>query len=286
MKRNKLVIAMGFAGAVLVGCNGSDSATDTNTTKITAIDGYIVNGLVTMTCDGNTFDGSTNKIGVASIDTSSHSAENCTALIKGGPTTYDYDKGEGTGWNHTMMSLPGLAVINPFTDLAALLVENDPTLTGTLLLEEVYKTLGLNANLVVGGANLFVDFGTNNPNRGDALAKMSLVAQSAFATIAKAKVDQPDISGAEQVNLLKAALPIATDFVATTISKNPNVDLTKVVFTPVIPDLSGIKFGADGKVTSDLSKLVFAITIETIEPGYVPATGTGTGTGTEGVNQG
>jgi len=274
MKRNKLVIALGLASAVLVGCN---SSSDSNKAGSTSLDGYIVQGLVTMTCGDESFTGRTNEIGVASIDISSYSLADCSSSITGDALTYDYDQ-KGTPWLHTMKTLPGLAVINPYTDVAALLVENDPTLEGTALLEAVYATLDIPASLILASSDLFVDFGTNNANR---VANMSVLSESVFATIVKLKDAVPAGTSAKNlVSLLKKVLPKATAAAEAYIAANPGLDLSEVVFTPVITLPAVIEFDADGNITTDLSGIVITISHIVKPPKYTPPTATGaTGTG-------
>lgn len=289
MKRNKLVIAMGLAGAVLVGCNSSGSDDKKETT---AIDGYIVNGLVTMKCTNDnstgTFTGRTDNVGIVRIDTASYSLADCTSSITGDAGTYDYDQ-PALPWLHTMKTIPGLAVINPFTDIAALLFENDPTLEGTALLEAVYAALDIPASLIPASSDLFVDFGTNNVNR---VAKMSVLSESVFATIVKLKDAVPAGTSAKNlVSLFKAVLPKATSAVVAYIAANPSLDLTKVVFIPALPTLPVIEFDADGDVTTDLSGLDIAIThidkpAKDTPPQATGATGATGGTGGIGSSAG
>ena len=284
MKLNKLVIAMGLASVVLAGC-GSDND---ETQSVTAVDGYIVNGLVATTCGGTVFTGRTNETGIASISTSVFALSDCSgSSITGDDTTYDYDLGKNVAWKHTMKTLKGLSVINPYTDIAVTAVENDPTLDNAGALAAVYEILGIPASLIVGGTDLFVDFGTNNANSDP---KLAVLAETTFATIIKLKDKVPDAKAVNLVSLYQQVLPQVSTAVDAYITANPGLDLSKVVFTVTIPLPATIEFDDAGAVivTPELEDITIIIDdIVKPEPPTTPdATGTGTGTGTEGVNQG
>ncbi len=293
MKLNKLVIAMGLATAFLTACSDSNNATQ----PVTAIDGYIVNGIVTTTCGGFTYTGRTNAFGVAALNTSVFTLADCTSTtVTGDADTFDYDLGADVPWTQTMSTLDGLSVINPYTDIAALAVANDPTLDNAGALEAVYTILNIPASLIPAGTDLFVDFGTNNADYSEEQAKLAVLAETTFATLVDLKAAAPDATPAQLTNLYAQVLPQVSVAVDDYIEANPTLDLSEVAFTIDIPLPEAVEFNEDGTViiTSELKDIAIVVD-DTVkpEPATTPddtpdipdATG-GTGTGSDGVNQG
>ena len=187
MKQSKLVMLMGLAAAVLTGCGGSSSDSDFT---VTAIDGYIVNGRVTTTCSyGNasaTFTGYTDQSGKARINLTSsegitYTPDECTSKVKGVAGTYDADA-PGESWEgNTMNTLPGLAVINPFTDIAFTVsqVEGNESLSTDELKSRVLELLGYDDSHPSADV-LFEDFGANYARDVSSNVETALLAQAVF----------------------------------------------------------------------------------------------------------
>ncbi|MFT6985201.1 MAG: hypothetical protein ACJAT7_001009 [Psychromonas sp.] len=287
MKLNKLVIAMGLASVVLTGC-GSSSSTPTAEAdfNITAIDGYIANGIVTATCNDIEYTARTNGAGVAAILADGSDISECTAEIMGDAETRDLDAPD-VAWLHTMATLKGLSVINPYTDVAAVIFANNPALSTAELMDEVVALLDIPADVVAGGVNLFADFGGNNADSGldtESLAKISVLAQSTFSAIVKLKAALPANATPAQAKALYATvLPKVTTMVAAKITELGQSNLTGKVFAAKFT-LPTLAFNEDGTLSSDLSGLTVEL-VESVDP-KATGTGTGTGTGTDGLNQG
>ena len=186
MKLNKLMMSLGLATAVLTGCNDSESD---SSFAVTAIDGYIVNGLVTTTCSNGdvsaTFTGTTDESGRAYINPTSegitYTADECTSKVEGVAGTYDVDTPDESWEGNTMNSLPGLAVINPYTDMAStvLQVEGNESLSTEELKSKVLELLGYDDNYAY-AAVLFEDFGANYTRNLSDNVEVALLAQAVF----------------------------------------------------------------------------------------------------------
>ncbi|MFT6985200.1 MAG: hypothetical protein ACJAT7_001008 [Psychromonas sp.] len=292
MKLNKLVIAMGLASAVLTGC-GSDNTTTpvpvpTPETdfSITAIDGYIVHGLVTATCNDIEYTARTNESGVAAILADGSDISDCTAEITGDAETRDLDAPD-VAWLHTMATLKGLSVINPYTDVAAVIFANNPALSTAEVMDEVFTLLNITPDVVAGGVNLFADYGANNVNSGldtESLAKISVLAHSTFSAIVKLKAALPANATPAQAKALYAAvLPKVTAMVAAKITELGQSNLAGKVFVAEFK-LPTLKFNEDGTLKNHFSDLIIEL-VELLDS-TATGTGTGTGTGTDGVGQG
>lgn len=296
MKLNKLVIAMGLASLALTACN-SDSGTAPVTPAekadftITAIDGYILNGLVTATCGDKVYKDRTDDKGVAELLAEGNAVTDCTAVITGDKDTRDADFPK-VAWEHTMSTLPGLSVINPYTDVAAIVLANNPGMSVKNVMQQVVKVLNIPVDLIADGVDLFADFGENNASTGldtVSLAKIAVLAQSTFAQTVEIKKALPANATAAQVEATyKVVLPQVTTAVKAEIARVGEYKLSNKVIVVTVTLPEKIEFKNDGTIATDLGKLPVKV-VTTTKPGKdedkATGTGTGTGTGTDGVNQ-
>jgi len=189
-----------------------------------------------------------------------------------------------------MSTLPGLSVINPYTDVAAVILANNPEMSVKDVMTEVVKTLNIPTALVAEGVDLFADFGANNADASGldavSLAKIAVLAQSTFAQTVMIKKALPANATPAQIEATyKVVLPQVTTAVEAEIARvgEDNLSDKVVVVTVEVPEK--IEFKADGTIATDLGNLPVEVVTKDKETGKV-TTGTGTGTGTDGVNQG
>ena len=249
MKLNKLVVSMGLTTAILSGCVDDFKSTFFPT----AIDGYIVNGLVTTTCGEDVFTGRTNEVGVAALDITPYTADECTSKVTGDEQTYDADA-PTEPWLHTMETLPGEAVINPFTTVAATIakVPGNEGLDKASLKNKVLETLGFDDNHAA-AAVLFADYGATAAT-DETAAEAALLAQATFdvTTEAKSVLGETNNNPTNLTSLLAASLKSTAANVVAKIATlkaagsalNGQVIAAAVTF----PDLN---FSDDGSVVAD-----------------------------------
>jgi len=282
MKLNKLVLAMGIATATLMGCSDHE-----NKTSVTAIDGYIVAGNVTATCNTNQYTATTNIKGVAIVDIVNQSLSNCTLKVVGDSDSYDYDQGSSSSWEYTMKSLQGLKVINPYTDIASTLSEDETNdgLSQSELMALVLDLLGTDATTIVGDFNLFSDFGASTTVSEQA-QQVRVLAESTFAaTIAITEALGSDDSAENRIAMFNAVLPVTTEAVYSAITSSSDLSTIVFVASVTIPTL----VFEDGVVNTDDIATDMSVSIteeDKPEPIDPVATGTGTGTGGDDTNQG
>lgn len=260
MKLSKLAITIGLVTISLTACNGGDSAKEPDFT-ITAIDGYIVKGIVSAACGDqyhNIYTARTNELGVASLFTMGASITSCRAQISADGDTYDRDRAS-VAWLHTMVSLPGLAVINPYTDIGATIFENAPSLTLDETLQRVFTLLTIPSELGLTDVNLFLDYGVNNSGSGlDTVtqAKVAVLAESTFAAIVALKASLPaQPSSANLLTLYKVVLPQVTAAVHAKIQEVGEDNLEKLVFSIELALPDKISFLDNGELESSLTEL-------------------------------
>ena len=248
-----------------------------------------------------TFTGETDVFGQASINPSRdgivYLQDECTSQVEGDDETYDVDDGEASkgAWKgKSMKSLPGLGVINPFTDIAVTLseVEGNESLSNDQLKSKVLDMLGYDDTDKAADV-LFEDFGENAGDSEDN-AEVALVAQGVFDAKVQVKEALEKAGGNNDnatnlVNLLTTKLPQVKEKVekAVTDAKavSQKVQDIKVTIDLDLPDpKAGDDFDLD-EFLDDIKNISIVVTIDK-KPTDDPATGTGTGTGTNGVNQG
>jgi hypothetical protein len=294
MKLKKLVIALGLAGTVLTGCDGSGLSSSDADFNVTAIDGYIVDGIVTVHCGyeyQNTYTARTNKSGVASLVTYGAPLSQCYAEISGDENTYDADAPD-TSWKHSMKSLPGRAVINPFTDIAVTLSEvaGNELLNEEELKNKVLELLGYDDNHA-SSAILFEDFGENAGESEDN-AEVAFLAQAVFDTKTQMveQLGEENNTPANLAVVYKVILPQAEKAVASQIQaikdKGEKVSDSVITITISVPQIA-IDNGNVDEAALNNEHVDIQVEVKPKPTDPAPATGaTGTGTGTSGVNQG
>ena len=130
MKLKHLVVAVSLSlGLTACGGDGDSGNAAAYDFKVTAIDGYLANAIVTATCGDRIFTGVTNASGVAEIDTNGITSTNCAIAITANPdgSTTDIDTGDKYAANSLYLLSPagqsGNLVATPFTTMVALLLE-------------------------------------------------------------------------------------------------------------------------------------------------------------------
>ena len=291
MKPSKLAIVMGFVTVALTACGGGSGAGPADFT-ITVIDGYIVDGKVTAHCGyeyQNPYTARTDTSGIASLFTEGASVTDCYAEVTGDEDTYDTDA-PGDPWLYTMKSLPGLAVINPYTDIAATILENGYSLTRSTsltvaeLMQRVFAVVDPQDKLGLsgGGVDLFADYGANSADNSglDSVtqAKVAVLAQSTFDTVTAIKTKQADATSANLETLYSTVLPQVVTAVNTKIQEVGEDNLETLVFSADITLPDEITFNEDGTLDTDLTALPVTV-VESEKPST-------SATGAETANQG
>lgn len=162
MKLKHVVIAVGVAlGLTACGGGGGSSSSSSSPSydfKVTAVDGYLKNAIVTATCNGQIFTGTTNENGVAELDTNGYDSKDCSVAITANPdgSTTDMDTGETYKAGELYLLSPAgqektNLIASPFTTMVALLMESSG---GSVDLEaaiaRIAADFGVDASVVTG----------------------------------------------------------------------------------------------------------------------------------------
>lgn len=295
-----------------VPCEETDTCTvvdPQNLVTYTVIDDYIALGDLDIHCDDetntDTFSGITGRPDVSGeeagkdvIDTKGFDTDDCDAEIKGNVNTFDTAK-PNVQWLHEMKGLKGGTVINPFTDMAAVIskVPGNENLSPDELKGKVLEALGYDSSSAY-AAMLFEDYGVAVDGvEADVIAELGYLAQSVFAATVelKAKLKAQlgdDYTDEKLAALYTAVLPKLVALVEVKIKQikeaGGKVDEQVSIIILDLPDV--IEFNENGTVSQETLDAVKVEVGNDAKPGKTPvATGTGTGTGTGsgvgGVNQ-
>ncbi|NCB59707.1 MAG: hypothetical protein EOM46_19995, partial [Gammaproteobacteria bacterium] len=161
MKLKQLVVAVSLSLG-LAACGGgggsSSSSSPSYDFKVTAVDGYLKNAIVTATCGTDTFSGITNENGVVELDTNGYDSKDCSVVITANPdgSTTDMDTGETYAAGELYLASPAgqdktNLIASPFTTMVALLMQSS---NGSVDLEtaiaQIADDFGIDASLVTG----------------------------------------------------------------------------------------------------------------------------------------
>ncbi len=237
MKLKHLVVAVSLSlGLTACGGDGDSSSYDF---KVTAIDGYLKNAVVTATCGTQTFTGVTNASGVADIDTNGIASSNCSVAItaKADGTTTDIDSGDTYAANSLYLLSPagqsGNLVATPFTTMVALLMQSNTSYTLASAITDVATQFGISESVITGD---FVAAGdVKAALKASALLPSLPATADAFATVAAdASATDALITKLENINTAVEA--------QITELENSGVDLSTVTIDVTVAD--------DGSVTT------------------------------------
>ncbi|MGB5447050.1 MAG: hypothetical protein WBM99_16275, partial [Psychromonas sp.] len=190
---------------------------------------------------------------------------NCSSTITGNAETYDADAPDDA-WTHTMNTLAGLNIINPFTDIASILskISGNESLTQDELKAKVLALLGYSDS-----DDLFTDYSTNS--------KVALLAQAVFdVTIQTLAALGDNYSAANMEALYEKILPNVVTAVneAIELAENNGSSISTI---SISLNLGTLSFNEDGSVDTDtLNATVEAEVIYTDDNVATGATG-GTG---------
>ena len=268
MKLKHLVVAVSLSlGLTACGGDGDSTNAAAYDFKVTAIDGYLANAIVTATCGDQTFTGVTNASGVAEIDTNGITSTNCSIAITANPdgSTTDIDSGDKYPANSLYLLSPagqsGNLVATPFTTMVALLLESSGgSLNLASAIEEVATQFGVSSSVVTGD---FVAAGDVK-----AALKAAALLPSLPETAAEFAAIAADDTATEALITKLENINTAVDAQIEELENN-GVDLSTVIIDVTVAD--------DGTVTT------VVVDKETGEPtggtGGTGGTGTGGGTG-------
>lgn len=244
MKLKQLVVAVSLSlGLAACGGGGGSSSSSSSPSydfKVTAVDGYLKNAVVTATCDGKTFTGTTNENGVAELNTNS---TNCSVVItaKADGSTMDMDTGETYAAGSLYLVSPAgqnktSLIASPFTTMVALLMQSS---NGSVDLEtaiaQIADDFGIDASVVTGD---FIAAGNDEA----ALKASALLSSAVLPKTAEefnAQVANESTTQAVITKLLKINTAVEAQIEEL---KNNGEDLSTVIITVTV--------AADGSVTT------------------------------------
>ncbi len=246
MKLKQLVVAVSLSLG-LAACGGgggsSSSSSPSYDFKVTAVDGYLKNAIVTATCDGKTFVGTTNENGVAELDTNGYDSADCSVVITANPdgSTTDMDTGETYAAGELYLVSPAgqdktNLIASPFTTMVALLMQSsNGSVDLATAIQQIADDFGIDAALVTG------DFIADGDDKAalKAAALLPFLPQTAAEFAAEA---EDDASAAE----LLADLAEINEAVEAQIAEleNNGEDLSTVIITVTVAE--------DGSVTTEV----------------------------------
>lgn len=246
MKLKQLVVAVSLSlGLAACGGGGGSSSSSSSPSpsydfKVTAVDGYLKNAVVTATCDGKTFTGTTNENGVAELNTNS---TNCSVVItaKADGSTIDMDTGETYAAGSLYLVSPAgqnktSLIASPFTTMVALLMESSGgSVDLDAAIAQIASDFGIDASLVTGD---FIAAGDDEV----ALKASALLSSAVLPKTAEefnAQVANESTTQAVIAKLLKINTAVEEQIAEL---KNNGEDLSTVIITVTV--------AADGSVTT------------------------------------
>ena len=246
MKLKHVVLAVSFAlGLTACGGGGSSSSSSSSSYdfKVTAVDGYLKNAIVTATCGSATFTGITNENGVAELDTNGYDSKDCTIAITANAdgTTTDMDTSETYKEGELYLLSPAGQdktdlIASPFTTMVALLMQSS----------------GGSVDLDAAIAQIAADFGIKATDVTDDFiasgdAEIALKAMALITALPKtAEEFAAQVEDASATNTLVAKLLKINTAVEEQIKElvNNGEDLSTVIIT--------VEVAADGTVTTEV----------------------------------
>ena len=245
MKLKQLVVAVSLSlGLVACGGGGSSSSSSSGSSydfKVTAVDGYLNNAIVTATCGTQTFTGVTDENGEVQLDTKGIDSKDCSVVITANPdgSTTDMDTGKKFAAGQLYLVSPAgqnktNLIASPFTTLVALLMESSGgTVDLDAAIAQIANDFGVDPSVVTG------DFIAE----GDAPA--ALKATALLASLPQTAQEFADeVADTSTTQTLIAQLLKINDAVEAEIAEleNSGTDLSSVIIT--------VEVAADGSVTT------------------------------------
>ena len=253
MKLKQLVVAVSLSlGLVACGGGGSSSSSSSGSSydfKVTAVDGYLNNAIVTATCGTQTFTGVTDENGEVQLDTNGIDSKDCSVVITANPdgSTTDMDTGETYAAGELYLVSPAGQdktdlIASPFTTLVALLMESSGgTVDLDAAIAQIASDFGVEASLVTG------DFiAAQNVDTGSEEAQKAALKATALLASLPQTADEfaADVADTSTTQTLIAKLLKINDAVEAEIAEleNSGTDLSSVIIT--------VEVAADGSVTT------------------------------------
>ena len=251
MKLKQLVVAVSLSlGLVACGGGGSSSSSSSDSSydfKVTAVDGYLNNAIVTATCGTQTFTGVTDENGEVQLDTNGIDSKDCSVVITANPdgSTTDMDTGETYAAGELYLVSPAGQdktdlIASPFTTLVALLMESSGDLDAAIA--EVALQFGIAPSLVTGD---FIAAQAADTELKEEAQKAALKATALLASLPKTADEfAADVADTSTTQTLIAKLLKINDAVEAEIAEleNSGTDLSSVIIT--------VEVAADGSVTT------------------------------------
>ncbi len=161
MKLKQLVVAVSLSlGLVACGGGGSSSSSSSDSSydfKVTAVDGYLNNAIVTATCGTQTFTGVTDENGEVQLDTNGIASGNCSIVItaKDDGTTTDVDTGKTFSAGELYLLSPagqsGNLIASPFTTMVSLLLERSAgSINLATAIQQIADQFGVDVSVITG----------------------------------------------------------------------------------------------------------------------------------------
>lgn len=254
MKLKQLVVAVSLSlGLVACGGGGSSSSSSSDSSydfKVTAVDGYLNNAIVTATCGTQTFTGVTDENGEVQLDTKGIDSKDCSVVITANPdgSTTDMDTGETYAAGELYLVSPAGQdktdlIASPFTTLVALLMESSGgTVDLDAAIAQIASDFGVEASLVTGD---FIAAQNVDTELKEEAQKAALKATALLASLPKTADEfAADVADTSTTQTLIAKLLKINDAVEAEIAEleNSGTDLSSVIIT--------VEVAADGSVTT------------------------------------
>ncbi|WP_321408606.1 hypothetical protein [Tolumonas auensis] len=161
MKLKQLVVAVSLSlGLVACGGGGSSSSSSSDSSydfKVTAVDGYLNNAIVTATCGTQTFTGVTDENGEVQLDTNGIDSKDCSVVITANPdgSTTDMDTGETYAAGELYLLSPagqsGNLIASPFTTMVSLLLERSAgSINLATAIQQIADQFGVDVSVITG----------------------------------------------------------------------------------------------------------------------------------------
>ena len=253
MKLKQLVVAVSLSLG-LVACGGGSSSSSSSDSsydfKVTAVDGYLNNAIVTATCGTQTFTGVTDENGEVQLDTNGIDSKDCSVVITANPdgSTTDMDTGETYAAGELYLVSPAGQdktdlIASPFTTLVALLMESSGgTVDLDAAIAQIASDFGVEASLVTGD---FIAAQNVDTELKEEAQKAALKATALLASLPKTADEfAADVADTSTTQTLIAKLLKINDAVEAEIAEleNSGTDLSSVIIT--------VEVAADGSVTT------------------------------------
>ncbi len=252
MKLKHVVIAVGMALGLTACGGGGGSSSSSYDFKVTAVDGYLKNAIVTATCGSATFTGTTNENGVAELDTNGYDSTDCSVVITANPdgTTIDMDTGEAYAAGELYLVSPAgqpkneNLIASPFTTMVALLVESSGgSMNLAAAIAEVAAQFDIAPSLVTGDFIAAKDSGSEDAQKA-ALKATALLSSPLWPKSAaefEAMTADESADDALFTQLIKINTAVEAEIAEL---DNNGTDLSTVIITVTVAD--------DGSVTTDV----------------------------------